>query len=548
MKDISEFSATVDADVRSSAFPAAARALRWRSMRRAVLVTVALASCREQPDVQFPPDAGAIGAEAGTLDSGGSDAASADAGGADASDAERDAAEPAARGLLGEYWSGYARPALERVDPTIDFSWGEETPHADLPRDHFSARWTGFVEIPAAGSYTFATSNDDGVRVWIGDILLIDDWRNHFPERHEGTIDLGAGPVPIRIDYYEWDLVAEMRLFWTSAGRAEELVPLEHLVPADAPSGERPPQPYYVNPVVPFDCPDPGVLHAEEAGLFYAVCTGGNLWIRRSENLVLWQDTGASILPGGKPSWAANGARNWAPELHRVGDRYVAYYTTVNAADVLSIGAAWAPSPEGPYTESSGPLVEHPDGVIDPHYFLDTDGRRYLTYKIDGNAHGRRTPILLRELDADGLSFLPGSAEVELLGNDPQSWEGHVIEGQWLVKRDGRYYLFYSGNAYDHHYRTGVARADSVTGPYEKLGPPILSNNGAWVGPGHGSVVTVEGVDVFVYHAWRNDGSGIQDGSAGRQILLDRIVWIDGWPRLSDGTPSSAPQPWPGTP
>jgi arabinan endo-1,5-alpha-L-arabinosidase len=60
-------------------------------------------------------------------------------------------------------------------------------------------------------------------------------------------------------------------------------------------------------------------------------------------------------------------------------------------------------------------------------------------------------------------------------------------------------------------------------------------------------VVVVGGVDWFVYHAWSNDGTGKHLESAGRQMLIDRIDWIDGWPSIHDGTPSRSAQPWPGT-
>ena len=120
-----------------------------------------------------------------------------------------------------------------------------------------------------------------------------------------------------------------------------------------------------------------------------------------------------------------------------------------------------------------------------------------------------------------------------------------MVEAPWIVLRDGTYYLFYSGNVYDSRYRTGVARASSITGPYEKHGAPILANNGTWVGPGHGSVVTAADLDYFVFHAWRNNGSG-GNAAGGRHVLVQRIDWVDGWPRIGNGTPSTALEAWPG--
>jgi len=108
------------------------------------------------------------------------------------------------------------------------------------------------------------------------------------------------------------------------------------------------------------------------------------------------------------------------------------------------------------------------------------------------------------------------------------------------------FYLFYSGNVYDARYRTGVARASAVTGPYTKRADPILKNDAAWVGPGHGSVVSVGTRRYFVYHAWHNNGAGGNDTSRGRKVLVDEITFANGWPVINDGTPSSGLVPWPG--
>jgi beta-xylosidase len=362
-------------------------------------------------------------------------------------------------------------------------------------------------------------------------------------------VELTAGrALPIRVEYFEIDLAASAKLTWSSEALAEEVIPTEHLTTYDQPTDLPSPKPPYVNPVIPFDCPDPGVLFDDSARppAFFAACTGGAFPLRTSRSMVFWSDTGTALLPAGKPSWAANGFRNWAPELHRVGDQLVAYFTSVNGADVLSIGAVHAPTMLGAWTEQPGPLVEHGLGVIDATFFEDDDGSRWLIDKVDGNSQGQPTPIRIRRLAADGLSFAPGSDFATILVNDGATWEGGVVEAAWLVKREGTYYLFYSGNVYDHRYRTGVARSSALAGPYEKHGAPILANNERWVGPGHGSVVTVSGKDYFVYHAWTNNGSGTHLASAGRHVLVDRIRWSGGWPSIADGTPSRTPQPWPG--
>jgi beta-xylosidase len=113
-----------------------------------------------------------------------------------------------------------------------------------------------------------------------------------------------------------------------------------------------------------------------------------------------------------------------------------------------------------------------------------------------------------------------------------------------VLAHDGSYYLFYSGNSYANaSYAVGVACATSPLGPYTKASAPIVTSAGAWVGPGHCSVVDVPGSETYmVYHAW---ASGHVNGPGDARLLLtDRIVWTGGWPTLP-GAPSSRSMPMP---
>jgi GH43 family beta-xylosidase len=458
---------------------------------------------------------------------------------------------PIVPGLRGEYFTNYHDRELVRVDPVLEFDWGHDAPAAEVGTDRFSIRWSGWLTPPHTGVYTIITESDDGVRVWIDDALVLDAWTPQYVTRNEVQVELVEGvAVPLRVDYFEIDLEASMRLAWASDELPEQVIPTQALTTIEVPDEEPGPKPPYWNPVVGFDCPDPGVIHVPDAAQpgYYMVCTGGRFPIRHSRDLVHWQGTGVDILPNGKPAWAHNGFRNWAPEIHRVGGHFVAYFTTVDGGDTLCLGTAHADEISGPWIESAGPLATHPQGVIDATFF-ESEGAPYLFYKIDGNAHGQPTPIFVRQLAPDGLSFAPGSEAVQVLVNDTGTWEGYVVEAPWVVQRNGFFYLFYSGNVYDHRYRTGVARATSLTGPYEKRGPPILTNNERWVGPGHGSVLEVEGMHYFVYHAWTNAGNGTHVQAQGRHGLVDRIEWgDDDWPTIHDGSPSRSLQPWPGEP
>ncbi len=297
----------------------------------------------------------------------------------------------------------------------------------------------------------------------------------------------------------------------------------------------------YENPVVDVDCPDPGVLLSN--GKYVVGCTSGNATdafpLRTSTDLVHWSDAGHIFPSASKPSWAVSDF--WAPEVHAIGSGFVAYFTARHMDGRLSIGAATAPSPTGPFTDLGHPLVQNATlGVIDPTEFDDAAGNHYLVWKVDGNAAAQPTPIFAQKLAADGKSLI--GAATELITND-EAWEGPCVEGPWVVANGGYYYLFYSGSVYNQgSYAVGVARAQNPLGPYQKLGSPILSQDGAWAGPGHCSVVTAPSGDtVIVYHAWVGGQIG---GGPGRVMLVDQVEWSGGWPHVLEA-PSDHSRPMP---
>jgi len=299
----------------------------------------------------------------------------------------------------------------------------------------------------------------------------------------------------------------------------------------------------YANPVMPQGCADPGVVH--DGSRWIVACTSGNAAdafpMRVSTDLVHWSAAGHILPSAAKPAWAASDF--WAPEIHRVGAQWVAYFTARGQDGKLAIGAATAASATGPFTAQATPLVHDANmGLIDATEFENSDGKKYLLWKEDGNAVGKPTPIHGQPLAADGLS-LTGSAST-LITND-QAWEGAVVEGPWVVAHGGAFFLFYSGNSYANAtYAVGVARASSPLGPYTKAAAPIVTSTGPWVGPGHCSVVDgPAGETVMLYHAWAQ-GHVNGPGDA-RLMLVDRVSWSSAnWPALA-AAPSVAPQPAP---
>ncbi|MHB2017296.1 MAG: glycoside hydrolase family 43 protein [Candidatus Xenobia bacterium] len=298
----------------------------------------------------------------------------------------------------------------------------------------------------------------------------------------------------------------------------------------------------YLNPVLSRDAPDPGVIRVGHE--YYVATTGqdsaGDFPLYRSPDLVHWSPDGAIFPPGHEPSWARSDF--WAPEIHQVGNHFVAYFAARDDSGRLCIGAATASSPEGPFADLGHPLIRNMQvGVIDPTFLRTEDGQQYLYWKEDGNGNHPPQPsrIMAAALSTDGLTLTGQPTPV--LQNDPKSWEGGVVEAPEIMQHGDWYYLFYSGNGYSgSRYAVGVARSRSPLGPFEKQGAPILHSSPEWQGPGHISLVqTPGGQDWMLYHAWPSDHRG-------RELMLDRIQWgADGWPFIGNGEPSDTPRPVP---
>lgn len=289
------------------------------------------------------------------------------------------------------------------------------------------------------------------------------------------------------------------------------------------------------NPLVRDNCPDPAVVRADRHWVLVSTSnhndTPDKLPLRRSTDLEHWEPFGFVFPKDRVPPWAV--ADFWAPEIHRVGDRWVCWYTARDRTGVLCLGMAESDAIEGPFVDLGEPLLRDPAGrvgLIDAHCFRDGSGSYWLSWKVDGNdlRPMEPTPIYLQRIAEDGKTLL--GERIQLLTND-LPWEGAVVEGPWIVERDGFFYLFYAANAFDTDaYATGVARARELNGPYEKRREPILASGPRWKGPGHGCLVRDGDREWFVYHAWEGDRIG---GTFPRMACIAAVRWQDGWPVMT---------------
>lgn len=131
-------------------------------------------------------------------------------------------------GLLGSYHKGsnFKGDPMERIDPVIDFSWVATGPMPGFGINYFSIRWEGEIEAPISGPVTFHATTDDGVRLWVGEQLIIDEWRPRVAAESRGEMVLQAGRrYPVRMDYYQATQQASARFSWSGPGLKEQLVP-----------------------------------------------------------------------------------------------------------------------------------------------------------------------------------------------------------------------------------------------------------------------------------------------------------------------------------
>ena len=146
--------------------------------------------------------------------------------------------------FTGEYFANTTlsgAPVLTRPDRRIDFDWHLGSPGTGVPEDGFSARWTT-TRYFAAGRYRFTTLTDDGVRLYIDNRLIIDEWHDQSSTAHDYVGDLDEGNHTIRMEFYDsgWDAVA--KLAWdTTPDQPDRSFRAEYWNTPDA--GTAPPMP-----------------------------------------------------------------------------------------------------------------------------------------------------------------------------------------------------------------------------------------------------------------------------------------------------------------
>lgn len=258
----------------------------------------------------------------------------------------------------------------------------------------------------------------------------------------------------------------------------------------------------------------------------------------RSSNLVDWENT-TDALPNGN-LWATQSF--WAPDVSFHDGLYYMFYAAeqTNGGN-MCIGIATSADPMGPFKDKGTPFLCGTNAqTIDPKMFDAPDGSIYLYWGSDFS------PLMVRQLDSTRMNWAPNSQATALIYPDNSEY-GALVEGSWVThnpRQSNYYFLFYSGNnccTPGEHYAVMVARSLSPTGPFEKLGNPIIVLGNGFDAPGHNSVLTDEaGEDWMFYHAYQSSNL-----SQGRKLMMDHILYLNDWPTIGgvlnvSGTPSSS--------
>jgi glucose/arabinose dehydrogenase len=134
----------------------------------------------------------------------------------------------AGHGLGASYYNNenFTGTTVRRVDSTINFNWGTGSPAPGIGPDTFSVRWTGAVQVPADGTYQFYTQTDDGVRLWVDGVLIVDNFTRHAVTENSGAITLATGVRhSIRMDYFDSTSSAVAKLLWSGPTVSKAIIP-----------------------------------------------------------------------------------------------------------------------------------------------------------------------------------------------------------------------------------------------------------------------------------------------------------------------------------
>lgn len=229
---------------------------------------------------------------------------------------------------------------------------------------------------------------------------------------------------------------------------------------------------------------------------------GVKMW--SSPDLVDWSFEGLMVDASAMPEEYPCKNRFWAPELFIHNGKFFITFNAVNDSEKyhskLKSFVATADNITGPYTVIPTPLVDVESTTNDAHLFLDDDGTVWLFCNLEGL-------IVAQRFDPETAKTYGEIVEIIVKG-ESGAWDSVGIEGSFVVKRDGKLYLWYS--SWSRGYEMGLAVSDGMDKQFVKMPcNPIIScsnpeseNDSKEVANcGHNSCLKLkDGRDVVIYH------------------------------------------------
>ncbi len=295
-----------------------------------------------------------------------------------------------------------------------------------------------------------------------------------------------------------------------------------------------------INPVLRGFNPDNSLI---KVGADYYMATSTFEWmpgveIYHSKDLVNWelaanplQHTSQADLIGNY-----NSGSIWAPHLSYKEGKFYLLITDVKTGTAFKDTLNYVLTADAIDGKWSEPLFVTASG-FDPSFFHDEDGRSYIMsmlfdHRLD---KPRFSGLVIQEFNTDTMKLM-GLREHFFYGTDLG-----VCEGPMMMKKDGWYYLLCAAGGTGYSHAATVCRSKNVTGPYE-VSPyhPLLTTKPYPDNPlqksGHACFCEVTEDEWYIMHICSRPLTKRGNCTLGRETALQKIDWIDGWPRLSNGT------------
>lgn len=318
----------------------------------------------------------------------------------------------------------------------------------------------------------------------------------------------------------------------------------------------------FTNPIVTSQAAgDPWVIRHGDVYYFTATLEPeGGLWVWKSPTLT-GLDAGEKVKVWEAPESGPMSSQIWAPELHRLNDKWYLYFTASDGVDANHrhyVLEAETDDPLGPYKPPVRVDPAFESYAIDGSVLEMPDGRLYFMYAADGLFIAPMSSPT--RVSGPGVKFAEGTEEWERgWMKHGEEWVhngGYWIEAPQALIRDGRVFVIYSaGHTHTPHYYLGLLslNGDDPLDPaaWEKHPEPVFA---PYEGPdgnayttGHNSFTkSPDGTeDWIVYHA-KDGGWGASGLSARRTVRIQKFTWnADGTPHFGRPVPSGVPLPKP---